>query len=295
MGTQGHFHSPKSVLMLRLNRLILFALFLSGLAHASPIPTSEVAWVGDYQTALTKAKSSNRLMMIYIYSEWCPYCRQLDKVTFPDPTVVAKSRKVVPFKIDAGEKANKSLIKKFGLLGFPTILFVDRNEQIQGKIPGYEGPEAFAKDIDRFVASYRAAPSMKARLGRNPNDSEGNVWMAALLAWRSDVAGAERHLQIARRGRYRGIWYARALCAIGDIHQIGNRIDRAIPLFKEAVVTAQDPYDMGYAKISIMFCHSMKNDKESMLAMAREILATPGMMEEYKDTARQILRKADLP
>ena len=255
----------------------------------------DVAWVSDYQTALNKAKSSNRLIMIYMYSEWCPYCRQLDKVTFPDPSVVSKSRQVVPFKINADVKANKPLIKKFGLLGFPTILFVDRNEQIQGKIPGYEGPEAFAKDIDRFIASYKASPKMKARLAKNPNDSEANVWMAALMAWRNDVVRAEKHLSVARRGTYRGLWYARALCAVGDIHQIGNRIDRAIPLFREAVATAVDRYDMGYAKISIMFCYSMKNEKDSMIAMAREILATPGMIEEYKETARTILKKAELP
>lgn len=230
-------------------------------------------------------------MMIFIYSEWCPYCRQLNKVTYPDPLVVAKSRQVVPFRINADLKENKPLIKKFGLLGFPTILFVDKNEQVQGKIPGYEGPEAYAADIDRFVSSYKASHEMKARLAKNPRDGEGNVWMAALMAWRNDVTGAEKHLEVARRGSYRGIWYARALCAIGDIHQIGNRVDRAIPLFREAVRTAKDRYDMGYAKISIMYCYSMKNEKEPMLAMAREILATPNMPEEYRESAKSMLRK----
>jgi thioredoxin-related protein len=280
-------------LIFSLNRLIWVALLLGAMAKFAV--ASEISWVDSYSTALSKARSSNRLMMIFIYSDWCPYCRQLNKVTYPDPTVVAKSRQVVPFKINADLKQNKPFAKKFGLLGFPTILFVDGREQIQGKIPGYEGPQAFAADIDRFVAGYKSAPAMKARLGKNPRDGEANGWMAALSAWRGDVNGAEHHLEIAKKSTYRGIWYPRALCAIGDIHQIGNRIDRAIPLFREAARTARDPYDMGYAKISIMFCYSMKNEKDLMLAMAREILATPGMMEEYKDTARQMLKKASLP
>ncbi len=231
-------------------------------------------------------------MMIYIYSDWCPYCKQLNEVTYPDPLVVRKSRQVIPFKVNADKKENKALAKKFGLLGFPTILFVDKNEQIQGKIPGYEGPEAFAADIDRFIASYKAAPEMKTRIAKNPNDSEANTWFAALKAWRGDVAGAEEHLAIGRRGKYRGIWYPRALCALGDIHQLSNRIDRALPLFREAAVTAKDRYDIGYAKISIMFCYSMKNEKELMLAAAREVLATKLMPEEYRESARSILRKA---
>lgn len=256
---------------------------------------SEVNWVSDYSTALSKAKSSNRLMMIFIYSDWCPYCKQLNAVTYPDPLVVSKSRLVIPFKVNADKKENKPFIKKFGLLGFPTILFVDRNEQIQGKIPGYEGPEAYAADIDRFIASYKAAPEMKTRLGKNPSDSEANVWMAALMAWRGNIGSAEEHLAIGRRGRYRGIWYARALCAIGDIHQMGNRVDRALPLFREAVATAKDRYDMGYAKISIMFCYSMKDEKELMLATAREIVASSSIPEEYRESAKSMLRKSSGP
>ncbi len=252
---------------------------------------TEVSWVRDYQTALSKAKSSDRLMMIYIYSDWCPYCRQLNNVTYPDPMVVAKSRQVVPFKINADRKENKPFIKKFGLLGFPTILFVDKDEQIQGKIPGYEGPEAYAFDIDRFVASYRGAPKMKARYAQNPKDSEANVWLAALTAWRGDVVQAEKHLAVGRKGSYRGIWYARALCAIGDIHQVANRVDRAIPLFQEAARNARDRYDLGYAKISIMFCYSMKNDRKNMVVAAEDILSTPGMIGEYKDAARRMLNK----
>lgn len=230
-------------------------------------------------------------MMVYIYSDWCPYCKQLNAVTYPDPLVIAKSRQVVPFRVNADKKENKPLIKKFGLLGFPTILFIDKNEQIQGKIPGYEGPESYAADIDRFIASYKASPAMKARLAKNSSDSEANIWMAALKAWRSDVVGAEEHLAVGRRGRYRGIWYARALCAIGDIHQLGNRVDRALPLFREAVGTAKDRYDMGYAKISIMFCYSMKDEKDLMVATAREIIASSTMPEEYRESAKSVLRK----
>lgn len=265
------------------------------LALLTTAGAQQVSWVTDYSTALSKAKSSNRLMMIFIYSDWCPYCKQLDAVTYPDPLVISKSRQVIPYRINADKKENKPLIKKFGLLGFPTILFVDRNEQIQGKIPGYEGPEAYAADIDRFVASYRAAPAMKARLGKNSRDSEANVWMAALMAWRGDVAKAEEHLAIGRRGRYRGIWYARALCAIGDIHQLGNRVDRALPLFREAVAAAKDRYDMGYAKISIMYCYSMKNERDLMLSTAREIVASSAMPEEYRESARLMLKKSGQP
>ena len=157
------------------------ALFLVAMLQIAS--ATEVSWVRDYPAALAKAKSSDRLMMVFIYSDWCPYCKQLNAVTYPDPLVIAKSRQVVPFRINADKKENKPLIKKFGLLGFPTILFIDKNEQIQGKIPGYEGPESYAADIDRFIASYKASPAMKARLAKNPSDSEANIWMAAIKAW----------------------------------------------------------------------------------------------------------------
>lgn len=255
----------------------------------------EVAWQSNYSAALAKARQSNRLVMLFIYSDWCPYCRQLNKVVYPDPSVVEKSRLVVPVKVNGEEREAKPLQRKFGFLGYPTILFIDKNEQVQGKIPGFEGAETFGADIERFVASYKASDSMRARLAKNPRDSEGNTWMAALSAWRSDVNTAERHLATARAGTYRGLWYSRALCAIGDIHQMSNRVDRAIPLFVEAARYARDPHDLGYAKISIMFCYSMKDDKERMVAMAKDILGTPGIPAEYQESARSVLRKISLP
>ena len=107
-----------------------------------------------------------------------------------------------------------------------------------------------------------------------------------------DLSSAERHLAVGKQGSYRGIWYSRALTAIGDIHQMGNRVDRAIALFQEAAKHARDRYDLGYAKISLMFCHSMRKDREAMLSAAREVLATRGMMEEYRKTAREVIAKA---
>lgn len=278
-----------------MSRLCLFFVLLCTLAPLAC--AGDVAWQSDYATALNKAKQSDRLIMLFIYSDWCPYCRQLNKVTYPDPRVVARTRQVIPVRVNGETKEAKPLAKRFGFLGYPTILFIDRNERVQGKIPGFEGPETFAADIDRFIASYRASDAMQARLKKNPMDGEANTWMAAISAWRSDVGQAERHLATARRSPYRGIWYARALCAVGDIHQMNNRVDQAIPFFNEAARFAQDPHDKGYAMISIMFCHSMKNQRERMIAVAREIIATPGIPAEYQDSARSMLKKsqADRP
>ena len=50
------------------------------------------------------------------------------------------------------KKQNEELKKKFGIRGFPTVLFLDANEKQLGK-SGYKpgGPEKWIKDAERQI------------------------------------------------------------------------------------------------------------------------------------------------
>jgi thiol-disulfide isomerase/thioredoxin len=68
---------------------IAFALSLALSAFAaSPAKPKLVHWI-DYTEALQKAKSSNKLIFVDLYADWCVPCRIMDANTYTDPTVAS--------------------------------------------------------------------------------------------------------------------------------------------------------------------------------------------------------------
>src|SRR5882724_2123227 len=86
-----------------------------------------VNWGQDYDAALATAKKDKKLVMVDLYTDWCGWCKKLDKDTYGDKDVTDKLTKdFVTVKVNP-EKSPKgaALAKQFGTRGFPHIVFVD--------------------------------------------------------------------------------------------------------------------------------------------------------------------------
>ncbi|MFI5385587.1 MAG: thioredoxin family protein [Fimbriimonadales bacterium] len=118
------------------------------LAVAVAAYAAGISWAKAYSTAKSQAKSSHKLIMIDFYTDWCGWCKKLDSDTYPSPQVVKESKNFVSVKLDAEKDADGvRLAKKFGINGYPTILFIDANENLAYKIVGYEPAKKFAADM----------------------------------------------------------------------------------------------------------------------------------------------------
>ena len=70
---------------------------------------------------------NNSPVIIDFYAAWCIPCKELDLVTFRDDKVVKELRRFQKIKVDMTFKDEKKekFSNKFGVKGFPTILFID--------------------------------------------------------------------------------------------------------------------------------------------------------------------------
>ncbi len=81
--------------------------------------------VDGLDAALAKAAAQNRMVMLDFSAEWCITCKELEAFTFTDPAVHQALDDVLLFRADvtANDAEDKALLKRFGIIGPPAILF----------------------------------------------------------------------------------------------------------------------------------------------------------------------------
>ena len=107
---------------------------------------SGIAWQTYSETLLQQAKANNQPVIIDFAAGWCIPCKELDKNSFSDSRVIAVSRNYVMLKADltvSGSPESQALIKRFGIKGVPTVVFIGANgeENSSLRIMQYEPPD----------------------------------------------------------------------------------------------------------------------------------------------------------
>ncbi len=112
----------------------------------------KIDWVTSEEEGLRQAKSSGKVTMIDFYASWCAACMEFEKLTYTDPEVIKESKRFVNIKIDctnSNDPKIKQLWDKYGVVGLPTIVFVDRDGNVlkDKTITGFINPREFLRII----------------------------------------------------------------------------------------------------------------------------------------------------
>lgn len=109
-------------------RIILILIFL-GIGFAQN-------WYTNLQEGIQKAKKEDRLVLIYFYSEHCPYCHQVEEFLFGDPEVDKFLKKnFVVVAINYAQ--DKQMVKRFEVYGTPTFVILEpKNGRVLKKVFG---------------------------------------------------------------------------------------------------------------------------------------------------------------
>ncbi|MFH1454423.1 MAG: thioredoxin family protein [Armatimonadota bacterium] len=102
----------------------------------------KVKWYYSFDKGQTEAKKLNKPMMVDFYTDWCSWCKKLDKNVYTDPKVQTLAQRFVCIKIDADK--NELLKQKYNIKGYPTVLILSPDGALITTILGYREPAAFA-------------------------------------------------------------------------------------------------------------------------------------------------------
>jgi thiol:disulfide interchange protein len=126
---------------------------LLGLLAFTASAWADVSWEQNYDTALQKAQKEQKLVMVDVYTDWCGWCKKLDKDAYGNKDVAAKlSHDFISVKINPEKTAaNAKLAKQFGVNGYPHIAFVDRTGKKVAEIVGYLPAREFLKKLNEVT------------------------------------------------------------------------------------------------------------------------------------------------
>lgn len=119
------------------------------------VQPAQIKWVASYTAAQKQARSTRRLMMVDVYTDWCGACHHLDNTTYKDRKVIGLARRFVSVKINA-EKGGEAFARKYKVEGYPTILFLDASGKEVKRLLGAYPAEELSKVMSDLLSPRRA-------------------------------------------------------------------------------------------------------------------------------------------
>ncbi len=104
------------------------------------------------------ASRRGTLLLVDFTTDWCGWCRKLEREVYPEPAVAAQLSRVVYVRVDA-EREGAALAERYGVDGFPTLLFLTPSGGIAGQIVGFMPAPEFAAKARGIIDASRKPSS----------------------------------------------------------------------------------------------------------------------------------------
>jgi len=111
----------------------------------------------QFRQELQAAANQGRPVMLDFYADWCVSCKEMEKYTFSKPQVqqALAGTTLLQADVTADNAADKALLRHFGLIGPPSILFFgpDGKERRAYRVVGYMNASDFKKHVMEALQS----------------------------------------------------------------------------------------------------------------------------------------------
>lgn len=144
------------------NHRLFVGLFLVVATIVSALPllsndgktkNEQVTWL-TFEKGLAASKKEKKMLVVDFYTDWCGWCKVMDKETYGHENVVKFAKeKLVLVKVNAesNEKTRfrekdytyRELAAAFGVNGYPATAFIDANGEVLTVVSGYVPADQF--------------------------------------------------------------------------------------------------------------------------------------------------------
>jgi thioredoxin-related protein len=134
---------------------IFFMLLSLPLLRSFAQETATLRW-HQWNEGVTAVQNSGKYMLVDVYTNWCGWCKKMDRAVFGHPQVqqlLAES--FIPVKLNAestnlitngtNQYTEQEWAKQLGVNSYPTILVYDKRFQLISRFSGYRDSEKFIR------------------------------------------------------------------------------------------------------------------------------------------------------
>ena len=140
-----------------MKKLLIILLLIVGCEEKiSENSLNGIKWGNNLHSAFTTASTSDKLIMIDFMAEWCPPCKKMNKETFSNIDIINKSNEFIPIRIDVDKQKDiaeeyNGNARKYGGIGIPNILFLDKENNIIHQIVGFHNVDQLMGVMDSVL------------------------------------------------------------------------------------------------------------------------------------------------
>ena len=130
----------------------------------------QIQWM-KFEEAIAANAKSPKMILVDVYTNWCGWCKKMDKETFTDPRVIAHFQKnfyAVKLNAEDTKRSFEFMGKTFTeaqmaasmrVNSYPNFVVIEPELQNIAQLPGYREPTAFLAGLTELIdKSFKKIP-----------------------------------------------------------------------------------------------------------------------------------------